>query len=247
MIADRQRAEVARFGFWSALVALAGAVGYIVSVPLQTLHVVGPLQDSVIAFASSLIIPTPFLLAMLALHHVVPTEKRFWTHAAVLLAVVYTTYNTLNYVVQLVTVIPAGYSWTFEDQQGTIGSLSLLNQTPHSLFWDVDGLGYIFLNLATLLAVPALEKHGAQRWVRSFFLANALITPLFAITYFSPTYSVPVLMLGGIPWAITVPGCLLSLALFLRRESQVLPRPSVRTPTSRSADSDLFVSPPSEP
>jgi hypothetical protein len=247
MIADRQRAEVARFGFWSALVALAGAVGYIVSVPLQTFNVVGPLQDSVIAFASSLIIPTPFLLAMLALHHVVPTEKRFWTHAAVLLAVVYTTYNTLNYVVQLVTVIPAGYSWTFEDQQGTIGPLSLLNQTPHSLFWDVDGLGYIFLNLATLLAVPALEKHGAQRWVRSFFLANALITPLFAITYFSPTYSVPVLMLGGIPWAITVPGCLLSLALFLRRESQVLPRPSVRTPTSRSADSDLFVSPPSEP
>ncbi len=220
MIADRQRAEVARFGFWSALVALAGAVGYIVSVPLQTFNVVGPLQDSVIAFASSLIIPTPFLLAMLALHHLVPTEKKFWTHAAVLLAVVYTTYNTLNYVVQLVTVIPAGYSWTFEDQQGTIGPLSLLNQTPHSLFWDVDGLGYIFLNLSILLAVPALEKRGAQRWVRSFFLANALITPLFAITYFYPTFSVPVLMLGGIPWAITVPGCLLSLALFLRRESR---------------------------
>jgi hypothetical protein len=239
MIADRQRAEVARFGFWSALVALAGAVGYIVSVPLQTFNVVGPLQDSVIAFASSLIIPTPFLLAMLALHHLVPPEKKFWTHAAVLLAVVYTTYNTLNYVVQLATVIPAGYSWTLEDQQGTTGPLSLLNQTPHSLFWDVDGLGYIFLNLATLLAVPALEKRGAQRWVRSFFLANALITPLFAITYFSPTYSVPVLMLGGIPWAITVPGCLLSLALLLRRESQVLPRPSVRTPTSRSADRDL--------
>jgi hypothetical protein len=203
-----------------------------VSVPLQTFNVVGPLQDSVVAFASSLIIPTPFLLAMLALHHLVPTEKKFWTHAAVLLAGVYTTYNTLNYVVQLVTVIPAGYSWTFEDQQGTVGPLSLLNQTPHSLFWDVDGLGYIFLNLATLLAVPALEKRGAQRWVRSFFLANALITPLFAITYFSPTYSIPVLMLGGIPWAITVPGCLLSLALFLRRESQVLPQPSVRTPTT---------------
>ena len=232
MIADRRRAEVARVGFWSALVALAGAVGYIVSVPLQTFNVVGPLQDSVVAFASSLIIPTPFLLAMLALHHLVPTEKKFWTHAAVLLAVVYTTYNTLNYVVQLVTVIPAGYSWTFEDQQGTVGPLSLLNQTPHSLFWDVDGLGYIFLNLATLLAVPAFEKRGAQRWVRSFFLANGLITPLFAITYFYPTFSVPVLMLGGIPWAITVPGCLLSLALFLRRESQVLPQPSVRTPTT---------------
>ena len=247
MTVGYERADIAKFGFWSALVALAGAVGYIVSVPLQTFDVVSPLQDSVIAFASSLIIPTPFLLAMLALHYVVPGEKRFWTHAAVLLAVVYTTYNTLNYVVQLVTVIPAGYSWTFEDQQGTVGALSLLNQTPHSLFWDVDGLGYIFLNLATLLAVPAFEKRGMQRWVRSFFLANGLIIPLFAITYFSPTYSVPVLMLGGIPWAITVPGCLLSLALFLRRESRVRPRPSVRTPANRGADSDLVVSPPSEP
>jgi hypothetical protein len=59
------------------------------------------LQDSIIAFASSLIIATPFLLAMLALHYVVPEERRFWTHAAVLMAVIYTTYNTLNYVVQL--------------------------------------------------------------------------------------------------------------------------------------------------
>ena len=109
------RTDIAKVGVWSALVALAGAVGYIVSVPLQVLDVVGPLQDSIIAFASSLIIATPFLLAMLALHYVVPEEKRFWTHAAVLMAVIYATYNTLNYVVQLATVLPAGYTWTFED------------------------------------------------------------------------------------------------------------------------------------
>ena len=137
-----------------------------------------------------------------------------------LLAVIYTTYNTLNYVVQLATVIPAGYSWTFDNEQGTVGPLSLLNQTPHSLFWDIDGLGYIFLNLATLFAFPVFEKQGFQRWVRYFFLANGLITPLFAVSYFYPTFSVPILMLGGIPWAITVPGCLLLLALFFRKELQ---------------------------
>lgn len=221
------RASVARMGFWSSSVALTGAIGYIVSVPLQILNAVSPAVDSVIAFISSLIIATPFLVAMLALHHIVPKEKSFWTHGAVLLAVVYTTYNTLNYVVQLATVLPAGYTWTFEDQQGTVGPLSLLNQTPHSLFWDVDGLGYIFLNLATLFAVPALEKRGAEGWVRLFFLVNGLITPLFAIAYFYPTFSVPILMLGGVPWAITVPGCLLSLTLFFRRESD--PRSGPKT------------------
>ena len=209
---------VANIGFWSAIVAFVGAVGYILSVPLQIFNVLSPLQDSILAFASSLIIATPFLLAMLALHYSVSEEHKFWTHAAVVFAVIYATYNTLNYVVQLTTVIPAGYSWTFDNQQGTVGPLSLLNQTPHSLFWDVDGLGYIFLNLATLFAFPVFKKRGLQSLVRWFFLVNGLITPLFAITYFYPTYSVPILMLGGLPWAITVPGCLLLLALFFKRE-----------------------------
>jgi hypothetical protein len=210
--------SISRIGFWAALVAFVGAVGYVVSVPLQVLNVVSPLEDSAIAFGFSLIIPTPFLLAMLALHYTVSEEKRFWTHAAIVLAVIYTVFCTMNYVVQLTTVIPAGYSWTFENQQGTLGPLSILNQTPHSLFWDLDGLGYIFLNLATLFAFPVFKKRGLENWVRRFFLANALITPLFAIVYFYPTYSVPLLLLGGIPWVITVPGCLLLLALFFRRK-----------------------------
>jgi len=219
MTGSGRRTDVARIGFWFALIALAGAVGYIASVPLQLLDVVSPLQDAVIAFASSLVIATPFLLAMLALHYIVPEEKRFWTHAAVVLSAIYATYCTLNYVVQLATVIPAGYSWTLADPQGTEGPLSLLNQTPHSLFWDIDGLGYIFLSLATLFAVPAFETRGLQRWVRLFFLANGLVIPLFATVYFYPTFSVPLLMLGGVPWAITVPGCLLLLALFFRQRA----------------------------
>ena len=210
--------SISRIGFWAALVAFVGAVGYVASVPLQILNVVTPLEDSVIAFGFSLIIPTPFLVAMLVLHHTVSEEKRFWTHAAVVFAVIYNVYCTMNYVVQLTTVIPAGYSWTFENQQGTLGPLSILNQTPHSLFWDLDGLGYVFLNLATLFAFPVFGKRDLENWVRRFFLANALITPLFAIVYFYPMYSVPLLLLGGIPWVITVPGCLLLLALFFGRE-----------------------------
>ena len=100
-------------------------------------------------------------------------------------------------------------------------------------------MGYIFLNFATLLAVPALDKSGAQLWVRRFFLANGLITPVFAVAYFYPTFSVPLLMIGGLPWAITVPGCLLSLALFFHRTSQVRPHVSETEPAGQGADSDL--------
>jgi hypothetical protein len=119
--------------------------------------------------------------------------------------------------VQLATVLPAGYSWSFTDQPGTQGPLSVLNQTPHSLMWDVDGLAYIFLNLATLFAAGAFERNGPQRIIRRVFLANASITPLFAIAYFWPHFSVPILLLGGIPWSITVPASMLALAIHFRR------------------------------
>ncbi len=206
-------------GFWSAVVAFLGAVGYMLSAALQVFNLLGPLEDSILAFATSLMMPVPVLLAMLVLHSLMTDEKKFWTSAAVAFAIIYTTYNTLNYVVQLATVIPAGYTWTFANPAGTPGPLAILNQTPHSLFWDVDALGYIFLSLATLFAFPIFEKRGLQNWVRGFFLANALIIPLFGIAYFYPGYSVGQLLFG-LPWGITVPGSLLLLALYFRSESR---------------------------
>jgi hypothetical protein len=214
-VTPETKKTLARIGFWAAVIALAGAAGYMVSAFLQILDVVGPATDAVIAFVTSLMMPVPILLAMLVLHATARDDDRFWSSAAVAFAVIYTTYNTLNYVVQLATVIPAGYSWTFENPAGTPGPLAVLNQTPHSLFWDVDALGYIFLSLSTLFAVPLFEKHGLQLWVRRFFLANGLIIPLFCIAYFHPGYSVGQLLFG-LPWGVTVPGSLLLLALYFR-------------------------------
>jgi hypothetical protein len=215
-VTPETKKTLVRIGFWAAVTAFVGAVGYIVSAFLQILDVVGPAVDSVIAFSTSLMMPVPYLLAVLVLHTMAREEDKFWSSAAVAFAVIYTTYNTLNYVVQLATVIPAGYSWTFENPSGTPGPLALLNQTPHSLFWDVDALGYVFLSLSTLFAVPLFQKHGLQLWVRRFFLANGLIVPLFCIAYFHPGYSVGQLMFG-LPWGVTAPGSLLLLALYFRR------------------------------
>jgi hypothetical protein len=205
-IGRREHVTIRNAGFWAAVAALAGAIGYILSVLLQVMSMLSPTQDAVVAFVSSLAIAPSLLVAVVALHYTVPPEKRFWTHVAVQLATV-----------QLATVLPAGYSWTFTDPAGTPRPLSVLNQTPHSLMWDVDGLAYIFLNLSTLFAARAFELHGPQRVIRRVFLANASITPLFAIAYFWPHFSVPILLLGGIPWSITVPASMLALTIFFRR------------------------------
>ncbi len=101
--------------------------------------------------------------------------------------------------------------------RGALDEVRILDQTPHSLFWDVDALGYIFMGLATLFAVPVFAKKGLELWVRRFFLANALITPVIALVYFYPTFSIALLLLGS-PWIITASGSMLLLALYFKQK-----------------------------
>ena len=75
------------------------------------------------------------------------------------------------------------------------------------------------MGLATLFAIPIFEKHGLQRWVRFFFLLNALVTPLIAFVYFYPNFSDKLLLIG-IPWGITAPVSMLLLAIMLRKSAK---------------------------
>lgn len=147
---------------------------------------------------------------MLALHHTTPVEKKFWSHGALIFTVIYAVFVTANYVVQLATVIPMTVN-------GTSNGIGVLKQTPHSLFWDFDGIGYIFMGLATLFAAPVFDKQGPQKWVRYAFLLHALVTPLIAFVYFYPDFSNKILLLA-LPWAITAPLAMLMLALWFRKK-----------------------------
>jgi hypothetical protein len=201
---------VYRVGFWFALVAFIASVGFDV---VQLMQVAGTLKapvDAILIYSFSLGIPVPFLLAMLALHYSAPGDKKFWTHAALVFTAIYAVYVTLNYVVQLATVIPASFG-------GTLEQVRILDQTPHSLFWDVDALGYIFLGLATLFASFMFANRGFERWVKWFFVANAAVTPLIGFVYFYPAFSYALLLIGT-PWIITASGSMLVLSLFFKKQ-----------------------------
>jgi hypothetical protein len=206
---DSNSKTLYKVGFWSALIAFVGAFGYSVAQILQLLSVLHPPWDGILIFGFSLCIATPFILAMLALHYLMSEGKKFWSHAALLFAVMYAVYVNLNYVVQLATVIPRSL-------QGSLDEIRVLDQTPHSLFWDVDALGYIFMGLSTLFAVPVFAKTGLEKWLRWFFLANGIIVPVIAFVYFYPTFSATLLLLGS-PWMITAPGSVLLLTVFFKR------------------------------
>jgi hypothetical protein len=201
--------RINKIGFWSGLTAFLSTLAYVI---VQLFQVVGVLNyplDEILIYATSLCIAVPFLLEILAFHYITPDEKKFWSHAALIFSIIYSVFVTANYVVQLATVIP-------EKLKDASHEIQILEQTPHSLFWDFDALGYIFMGLATLIAIPALEKHGFQKWVRISFLANALVTPLIATVYFYPVYSEKLLVLG-FAWGITAPVSMILLAIMFRK------------------------------
>ena len=178
----------------------------------QILQIVGVLRfpaDEILIYATSLSIVVPFILEMLALHYLTVADKRFWTHASLMFVIIYAVFVTANYVVQLATVIPAKLT-------GSSEAIRVLEQTPHSMFWNYDALGYVSMGLACLLAVPAVSTVGFERWVRFSLIAHVLVTPLIGIVYFYPTFSTGLLIIG-FPWVITAPLFMLMLAIMLRR------------------------------
>lgn len=198
-----------KVGHVAALAAFAAVILYGIAQTLQVMNILRPPFDGILIYVFSLLIVLPFIMAMLALDYAAPTERKFWGSAALIFTIMYGTYVTLNYTVQLATVIPA-------TRQHRLDPIRILDQTPHSLFWDIDALGYIFMGLATLFASFVFGKQGIEKWAKSFFIANALMTPVIAVVYFYPTFSIPLLILGS-PWLLTAAGSMLTLALYFKR------------------------------
>ncbi|MBS1919515.1 MAG: hypothetical protein JST17_04600 [Bacteroidetes bacterium] len=200
---------VYKTGFWSGLVAFFATIAFVIVQSLQVMNFLSFPLDEILIYGSSFCIVIPFLFEFLALHYITPIEKKFWSHAALIFSIIYAVFVTANYTVQLATVIPMKL-------KGAGDEVRILEQTPHSLFWDFDALGYIFMALAMLAATPTFEKRGFQKWVRISFLANVLVTPLITIVYFYPSFSVTLLFLG-FPWGITAPLAMLMLAIMFKK------------------------------
>ena len=199
-----------KMGFWSGFIAFLTTVAFVVVQMLQLLGILSYPWDEILIYGTSFCIVVPFILEMLALHHVAPKEKKIWSHAGLIFTIIYAVFVIANYVVQLATVIPM----TLNGRSDEIG---VLIQTPHSLFWNFDAIGYIFMGLATLITVPIFRKKGFQGRVRIVFLIHGVVTTaLIAVVYFYPDFSDELLLLG-LPWTITAPACMLLLAIIFKK------------------------------
>jgi len=185
--------------------SLAALTASLVYCACEIAHVLGwlvqPFYD-ILVYGSSILIATPFVIAMTALYYAVPAQRRFWIHAGIVLAAMYAVLVSLVYFVQLVVVVPAQLA-------GSEERVRFVLYQDHSFMAAVDGLGYVLMALALLVASPAFAFRGLEGWMKGFFAANGLVAPIVVLVLFRHEF-----LLWGTVWMVTEPGALLLMTMY---------------------------------
>ena len=217
---NRISPTVSKLGYWSAFLASLFSIIYIIGQLAEWFGLLGsgggPENAStalglIVLLIPSLLLAPSFALLILCVHYYAPENKKIWSHAGIMFAVVYTVMVSINYYVQLTLVVPHLMS-------GEVESIRPFLFTPFDSFiYSVDVLGYSFMSLSTLFAAFIFNGTGLERTARRFLIANGLLIPFLALQiYFHPLIWIASL------WAITFPGSTISLAIIFKKTNTLL-------------------------
>jgi hypothetical protein len=202
-------------GFWSAVLATVFSISYDIGQIAEWLGLLGsqggPESSSTplglfVLLTPSLFLGSSFLVLVVCIHQLSSSDRKIWSHAAVVFATAYAVLISINYYVQLTWVAPrlaAGQTQGIEPFRFVVFD---------SFLYAVDILGYSFMSVATLFAAGVFTGKGLERIVRLFLIANGLLLPFIALQmYFHWMIWIAAL------WAVTFPGSTWCLAILFRR------------------------------
>jgi hypothetical protein len=204
-------------GFWSAVFATVFSIAYILGQFAEWLGWLGsaggpesvstPLGIAVL-LTPSLFLGPSFLLVVVSIHTLALSDRKIWSHAAVVFATIYTALISINYYVQLTWVGPRLAAGR------TAGMEQFIFVPFDSFLYAVDILGYSFMSLATLFAAMVFTGKGIERVTRWFLISNGLLLPFIALQM----YWHGLIWIAAL-WTVTFPGSMWSVALVFRRAS----------------------------
>jgi len=163
-------------GFWSAILSLIFAIGYIIPQIFSTSGILPHPRDLFWLFLPSLFLAPAFVLTIICLHYVAPASLRIWTAIAWSFAVIYCSFVTLVYFVELTVVVPA-------QLKGATGRIDLLLFDRRTFMMAIDCLGYFFMSLSTFFAAFAF-KNLRSKWLYRSLLLNGSLIPVLVLAFF---------------------------------------------------------------
>lgn len=136
------------------------------------------------------------IVVMACVHSITPTSRKVFSLIAIAFSVVYATIIAINYYIQLFVVRLNIVSGDLDDL------LLLAMPNPHSVFFALEAIGYMFLSLGMLFILPVFGQGRLARWIRFLIIISSGLGIFGAIA---------MLILTGLGlWSLTFP-----VAMFL--------------------------------
>jgi hypothetical protein len=204
---SRQSPTAARLGFWAAALTAFFCALFTIAAVLTEAHLLPSPWDVVLPIAPSLLLAPTFLAMLVCVNAVVPDERKIWSQLGIAFGCVYVPLCVAAYTVELFVVEPRVL-------RGVATETALLTLVRgDSVFNAIDGIGYLFMCLATVLAAPAFGQTGMERWIRRLFQANGVLAVPIFLTYFVDR----TFMWGAALWSVTITASAVLVAIFFRR------------------------------
>jgi hypothetical protein len=199
---------VNKVGFWSAILTAIFALTYSVAQIAVLASPPTPPWDFIELFAPSLLLAWTFIVLLISIHYYAPEERKIYSHIGMTFGVLYAALVSIVYFVELSVAVPM----IFKGQTYP----AWLSFTSPSMLVSIDGLGYMFMALATLFASQVFagqKQHGLIRWA---FFANGLLSIVILLAVFIPSVTAV-----GALWIITMPlSAITTIQLFYKEQKR---------------------------
>ena len=199
--------SAAQLGYWAALLTACFCTLFTIAAVLTEAHVLVTPWDVVLSIVPSLLLAPSFLAMLVCVNALTPSERKIWSQLGMAFACVYVPLCVAAYSVELLVVEP-------RVMRGNTTETALLTLVRgDSVFNAIDGIGYMFMCLSTLVAAPAFDGGRLERTIRRLFVANGLLAAPIFLTYFVNRSLIWVAAF----WSVTVTGSAILLAVHFHR------------------------------
>lgn len=204
-------------GFWSSIAVAVFTIGFIVALPLTFnfskwsgietyARTFKPVQ--MLTILPSILLASSFVIFTVCIYYYADEDKKIWSHLAIAFGLIYAVISTLNYLIQIITVMPS-----ITNMQ--LNGLDLfVAGNPNSIFFALMA-SYFFMCISSLFIAFVFSKEKPQRWIRLLFMGAGLSGPLCLLGAFVGTSVI--MPLSGILWFLCLSAGSIKIAVYFRK------------------------------
>lgn len=209
------RKKVLNLGFWSAIAVAIFTIGFIVALPLtfsanlvewtgieNYTKTFKPMQ--MLAVFPSILLAFAYVIFTVSIHYYSNKDKKIWSHLAIAFGLMYATISSLNYLIQIITVIPS-----MVNNQSN-GLEAFVAGNSDSIFYALMA-SYFFMCMSALFIAFVFNNN--NKAISLLFIGTGISGPLclFGVV-------VPVIMpLAGTLWFICLTSGMVKIAIYFRK------------------------------